>query len=100
MKKWEWTEAQLAAPASDFWQIDKTTTGPVYRTCFLVTVRHLSGSPSRLLLTTTDLQRVAAVEGAALRALDTLTNREFLRLFHLEDPAQAAAPVVGLDTRR
>jgi len=73
-------------PASAEWEIDCTSIGPVANPHYLLAVRHRSGRSSRVLMTTYDPQRVAEVEGAARRALESLRSSDFAALLKLPSP--------------
>nr|CAA9240920.1 hypothetical protein AVDCRST_MAG63-1421 [uncultured Armatimonadetes bacterium] len=86
MKQHAWTPDELTEPASGHWDVVRDTNGPVYNPHYLLIVRHRSGSPSRLVLTTSDWEKALEAERAVSRSLARLDNEGFLRLMGLDAP--------------
>ena len=90
MKQHAWAPDELTEPASGHWEVVRDTNGPVYNLHHLLIVRHRSGSPSRLVLSTSDWEKALQAESAVSRSLALMDNAQFLRLMGFDAPASRA----------
>jgi len=74
-------------PAAAVWEILRTEVGPVRNPHFVLSVRRKNGNTGgRVLVESADVERVAQIERAARRALESLNSVDFASLLKLTLP--------------
>lgn len=75
-------------PAAADWEVTRTEVGPVRNPHFVLSVHRRGGTVGgRVLVESADVERVAQIEAAARRALESLNSEDFAALLKLTLPA-------------